>query len=645
MSGRWEPSVGVFEQHHVLPPQPKVQSVYTADGIHHPVAGDEELMGRFADGTMKTKITWFGVLAITGIGMFVEAYVIITTGQIKTVWHEQYPTCWVPDSDQACPENIECCGTFPNTPVDANGNCAVQSSGVVGVCDAMGEYESSYFCSENLRMAVSYAEFAGIMAGMIIFGFIADAIGRKAASCLTSVIMTAGIAGMTFFDSNNSNRSLFIAFSCFFAILGLGVGGEYPLTASGAAEHDAGDEEAAKLDDGERKRRRLQVESAKTARRGETISIVFAMQGVGAFVGSLFVLALIYFSGQSFTSCERSGSNSTGNDPQALNAVWRSFYFIGLIFIVMLVLYRTLCVEEGTGFGKVVARRQRRMEKLGEKALSPLMTKWKVLQFYFLRIIGTGGNWFVWDVAFYGLKLFSGPIFAAINPDGSLIVQNGWLCFANLCSLLGYYAAALVIDWPSVGRKRLQMASFGLNAVIFMLTAGGFNTFATPVIMFLYFFSCFVGNFGSNVTTYVMAAETYPTEFRSTCHGISAFMGKAGALLGTIVFNKMDTPVIFWTCGATSIAGLILTFLFSVDMTRVSLSEHDAQLELFLEGRPEKYKGKLNDRKHLSTFEIWSGMHGEYDPQWATELVEEEEAKILRTKNGDHVPFSAFVTD
>lgn len=28
------------------------------------------------------------------------------------------------------------------------------------------------------------------------------------------------------------------------------------------------------------------------------------------------------------------------------------------------------------------------------------------------RLIGTGGCWFLLDVAFYGLKLFSGPIFA-----------------------------------------------------------------------------------------------------------------------------------------------------------------------------------------------------------------------------------------
>jgi hypothetical protein len=31
--------------------------------------------------------------------MFVEAYVNITTGQVKTVWHDNYPTCWDSEND------------------------------------------------------------------------------------------------------------------------------------------------------------------------------------------------------------------------------------------------------------------------------------------------------------------------------------------------------------------------------------------------------------------------------------------------------------------------------------------------------------------------------------------------------------------
>ncbi len=50
-----------------------------------------------------------------------------------------------------------------------------------------------------------------------------------------------------------------------------------------------------------------------------------------------------------------------------------------------------------------------------------------------------------------------------------------------------------------------------------------------------------------------MAAETYPTELRATCHGLSAFMGKAGALIATIVYNNKGTKEIFFICGGAAL--------------------------------------------------------------------------------------------
>ena len=101
-------------------------------------------------------------------------------------------------------------------------------------------------------------------------------------------------------------------------------------------------------------------------------------------------------------------------------------------------------------------------------------------------------------------------------------------------------------------------------------------------------------------------------------------MGKAGALLATIIFGKVDTPTIFLICGIVGFIGAFITVLFSVDLTHVSLSEHDAQLELNLEGRLNEYKGKLNKKEHLSLFERMTGLHGEYDPDWAKAFVSDE---------------------
>ena len=93
-----------------------------------------------------------------------------------------------------------------------------------------------------------------------------------------------------------------------------------------------------------------------------------------------------------------------------------------------------------------------------------------------------------------------------------------------MCALAGYYCAAYVIDMPSVGRKKLQMISNMVCAIIFLVTGLAFNSAGPSVLMFLYFFSSYTVNFGPNVTTYVMAAETYPTELRATLHGSETFL-------------------------------------------------------------------------------------------------------------------------
>jgi hypothetical protein len=169
-----------------------------------------------------------------------------------------------------------------------------------------------------------------------------------------------------------------------------------------------------------------------------------------------------------------------------------------------------LGLAEGEGYTSVMARKERREAKLGHDIVNK---RWhKLLWFYMPRLIGTGrsrktscscygriqqrrltyffvsslgGNWFVWDVTFYGLKLYSGPIFEAINPGGDLVVQNGYLLVNNLIALVGYYCAAALIDRPYIGRKRLQMFSFVICAIIFTTTAAVFESASTPVLIFL----------------------------------------------------------------------------------------------------------------------------------------------------------------
>jgi MFS family permease len=244
---------------------------------------------------------------------------------------------------------------------------------------------------------------------MVLFGLICDLIGRRNASVITALLQIVGVGVMVFYTNPDLQQQVLV-FAAFFGLFGIGVGGEYPLTARGAASHYSKSvsqtEYEAESDEKEKTRKLILIEQARTARRGETFALIFAMQGIGAVFGSTILLILIYFSGQGRTdwyvvvfiapilifsdsslSCSKEPSaNVYGNDPVALNSVWRTFYLIGLIFVFMILLYRWLILsDKSDGHLAVVERKKLRAERLG-KDYNIL----QILQFYVFRLLGTG---------------------------------------------------------------------------------------------------------------------------------------------------------------------------------------------------------------------------------------------------------------
>jgi hypothetical protein len=58
-------------------------------------------------------------------------------------------------------------------------------------------------------------------------------------------------------------------------------------------------------------------------------------------------------------------------------------------------------------------------------------------------------------------------------------------------------------------------------------------------------------------TTFIVPGECFPTKFRSTCHGISAAWGKAGAILGVYGFGAINDQH-----GTQICLGLLSIFMF-----------------------------------------------------------------------------------
>ena len=77
------------------------------------------------------------------------------------------------------------------------------------------------------------------------------------------------------------------------------------------------------------------------------------------------------------------------------------------------------------------------------------------------RLIGTGGIWFCNDWYFYGNGVFRST-FVGLLVGSSVSVQVNWLySYINTgVQLVGYYCAAMCVDYRWIGRRRLTVFSF-----------------------------------------------------------------------------------------------------------------------------------------------------------------------------------------
>lgn len=217
-----------------------------------------------------------------------------------------------------------------------------------------------------------------------------------------------------------------------------------------------------------------------------------------------------------------------------------------------------------------------------------------------------------------GNKLFQSTFIAIINPSAkSNIIQIlEWTLLNSTVALTGYYFAAFTVDKKWMGRVRMQVMGFAWMALLFGLCAGLYNTLLEPsnihVFQFLYYFSSFWGQFGPNATTWLLPAETVPTDTRSMCHGFAAAVGKAGALVAGVIFHLVSDQGKFIISAACGVAGVICTLIFIPDLTGLDLREGDKRWLAMVEN--VEYTGDAINPKHLSILERVMGYGKGYVP-------------------------------
>lgn len=108
----------------------------------------------------------------------------------------------------------------------------------------------------NVDTAIKVSCSVGTVIGQLLFGYLADHVGRKRMYGVELMIIIVGTVGQTLVG--NSPAASFWAVITFWRIIvGIGIGGDYPLSSV------------------------ITAEFATTKHRGAMMSAVFAMQGIG----------------------------------------------------------------------------------------------------------------------------------------------------------------------------------------------------------------------------------------------------------------------------------------------------------------------------------------------------------------------------
>ena len=350
----------------------------------------------------------------------------------------------------------------------------------------------------------------GNIFGQLSFGYLGDVFGRRFVYGNELIIATIGLVLLISLPNAIPTATLkMVWIFCWRVVLGVGIGGDYPISAAIVAER------------------------SNLKRRGQLLGWIFSNQGwvrlsftysrsvradnvQGNLVGSIVTLILL--------ACFAKALNGEGNYAQ-LDAVWR--LQIGLALIpAIATLWPRLTMPEGKKFLEsrelstpkrpesvssrftVSSRRSRQRESLelivsdgrglqeeidaaraeieaqGQRARLDVFfvyfSEWRHLK----TLLGTTSCWFLLDVAFYGVNLNQSVILTEIGfskgaNEYDVLKRNaiGNLIIAVAGYVPGYFVTIFFVE--KLGRRWIQMQGFLVVALMFAIMAGDYKHLGT----------------------------------------------------------------------------------------------------------------------------------------------------------------------
>lgn len=352
-------------------------------------------------------------------------------------------------------------------------------------------YKDEYTGSSAMQNISSVA-FVGTVIGQLFFGWFADYYNRKVSMVIgTSIIIIFSIlcAGAWGVGTTATHAGgLFSAITAYRFFIGLGIGSEYSSGSPAAAEA------ANMLPPGKRNRYFIWF-----------TNLMLDFGGVTASFAALVVLWIC------------------GTDH--LNTVWRVTLGIGAIPPMSLFVSRIFYRES---------------EEFQKHKFNKRMPYWRIIKFYWFRVLTTSVIWFLYDFSSYAFNTYSTILIQIVmGKDASMYKSFGWNVVFSLFNVPGSILGSVCADWWG---PRITLAS-GLivQAVIGYAMAGALEPLKKHVAGFVVIYGIFTtfGEFAAGDNIGLMCATTVASPVRGHLYGISAAMGKIGAFVGTYVFPEI----------------------------------------------------------------------------------------------------------
>ena len=405
----------------------------------------------------------------------------------------------------------------------------------------------------------SAASLAGILVGALVLGGLSDYFGRKRMFIAEMILFTAFLA-LLILTTNFASLAI-----CLFG-LGMALGCDYPTA------------------------HMIISESTPSANRGKLVLGAFAFQAVGALAGTGI------------------GCIVLEQDP-TLDA-WRWMFATVLIPALIVTIGRFFITESPSWL--VVRGAHDKAEKAAVRLLKrepQYPTEVRLVRSASADEHGSGQSffalfnernrratilasvpWFLQDLSTYGIGIFTPTILAAalggaadhirslsdVISDDILAAKGAAMITALL--IVGILFAVVLSD--RLGRIWLQVAGFvgcaaGLSIASFSIGASGESKILLIFVGFMLF--DFMTNLGPNSQTYLLAGEVFPTEVRGMGAGFAAAFGKIGAVTTAFMFpimlSTIGTRLLLYGLVASSLFGALITWLYRIETTGVSLDE------------------------------------------------------------------------